>query len=77
MQHTRQCYIVGYVVILAKTKLNTFEVLISKVLIGSFTNHDNFFSVNNVLRQFVLIVSVVRKILRKKIPVNEELNKTD
>ena len=36
---------------LGKDKLNTFEVLISKVLIDSYITHDEFVSVNNVLRE--------------------------
>ena len=39
------------IVSLAKTKLNTTEVLISKALIDSYINHDEFVSVNNVLRE--------------------------
>ena len=37
------------IVLLAKTKLNTIKVLISKTLINSYINHDEFVSVNNVL----------------------------
>ena len=40
------------IVLLAKTKLNTIEVLISKVLIASYINHHEFVSVNNVLREY-------------------------
>ena len=36
--------------LLAKTKLNTFEILISITLINSHSNHDELISVNNVLR---------------------------
>ena len=39
-------------VLLGKSKLNTFEILISKVLIKSYFSHGNFFSVNNVLRRY-------------------------
>ena len=38
--------------LLAKTKLNAIEVLISKALIDSYINHDKFVSVNNVLRAY-------------------------
>ena len=38
--------------LLAKTKLNTIEVLISKALIDSYINHDKIVSVNNVLREY-------------------------
>ena len=37
---------------LGKDKLNINEVLISKALIDSFINHDEFISVNNVLREY-------------------------
>ena len=37
---------------LTKTKLNTIEFLISKALIASHINHDNFFSLNNMLRGY-------------------------
>ena len=40
------------IALLAKTKLNTIKILISKVLIDSYTNHDNFFSVNNACREY-------------------------
>ena len=36
-----------------KDKLNTIEVLISKALINSYIIHDEFLSVNNVLRWLV------------------------
>ena len=37
---------------LGKDKLNTIEVLISKALINSYISHDEFASVNNVLREY-------------------------
>ena len=39
------------VVMLEKDKLNTIEVLISKLLIDSYISHDEFVSVNNALRE--------------------------
>ena len=39
-------------VFLAKTKLDTFKVLISRSLIDSHISHDEFASVNNVLREY-------------------------
>ena len=39
------------IVLLEKEKLNTIEVLISVCFIDSHISHDNFFSVNNVLRE--------------------------
>ena len=35
--------------LLGKNKLDAIEVLISKALIDSYINHDEFVSVNNVL----------------------------
>ena len=40
------------IALLAKTKLNTIKVLISKVLIDSYTNHDKFVSLNKVCREY-------------------------
>ena len=68
------------IVLLAKTKLNTIEVLVDKTLVDSYINHDEFVSVSNVLRmcfnvflyyieKWKRIVSVVRKIMRTKILV--------
>ena len=37
---------------LGKDKLNTNEVQISKALIDSYISHDEFISVNNVLREY-------------------------
>ena len=40
------------IVLLAKTKLDTIEVFISKALIYSYINHQEFVSVNKVLREY-------------------------
>ena len=40
------------IVLLGKDKLNTIEVLISKVLIDSYISHDECVSVINVLREY-------------------------
>ena len=40
------------IVFLGKTKLDAIEVLISEVLIASCISHDEFVSVNNVLRGY-------------------------
>ena len=40
------------IVLLRKYKENTIDVLISKPLIDSFISHDEFVSVNNVLREY-------------------------
>ena len=37
--------------LLGKDKLNNIEVLISKVLIGSYISHEEFVSVSYVLRE--------------------------
>ena len=38
--------------LLGKDKLNSIKVLISKALIDSYITDDEFFSVNNVLREY-------------------------
>ena len=40
------------IVLLAKSKLNSIEVLISKALIDSNISHDEFVFINNVLKEF-------------------------
>ena len=40
------------IVLLGKDKKNTIEVIISKAVIDSDINHDEFVSVNNVLREY-------------------------
>ena len=37
--------------LVAKSKLNSIELLISKILIDSFISHDEFVSVNIVLKE--------------------------
>ena len=39
-------------VLLEKTKLNTVKVLISKALIDSNINHDEFVTVNSVSKEY-------------------------
>ena len=39
-------------VLLVKDKLNAIEVLISKSLIDPYIIHENFVSVNNVIREY-------------------------
>ena len=41
-------------VLLGQTKLDTIEVLISKALMDSYINYDEFVSVNNVLREYYI-----------------------
>ena len=38
--------------LLAKTKVDTIDFLISKALLDSYINHDEFVSVSNVLKKF-------------------------
>ena len=38
--------------LLAKSKLNSIEVLISKALIDSNISHDEFALINNILKKF-------------------------
>ena len=40
------------IVLLGKAKLDTVKVLISKALIHAYISHDEFVSVNNVLREY-------------------------
>ena len=40
------------IVLLVKSKLNSIEVLISKALIDSNISHDEFVSINNVLKEY-------------------------
>ena len=42
----------GKLVLLGKDKLNIIEGLISNALINSYIIHDEFVSVNNVLREY-------------------------
>ena len=47
---------------LGKDKLKTMEVLISKSLINSYTSHDEFDLVNNVLREYNEIIEEIKKL---------------
>ena len=40
------------IIFLAKSKLNSIEVLISKALIDSHISHDDFVLINNVLKTY-------------------------
>ena len=40
------------IVLLGKSKLNSIEVLISKVLIDSVISHDEYVLVNNFLKEY-------------------------
>ena len=51
------------IVLFGKDKLNTIEVLISKVLIDWFISHKEFVSVNNVLGEYNKIKNSVEYII--------------
>ena len=46
--------------LLGKNKLNAIEVLISKALTDSYISHDEFVSVNNVLREYYEIKEKIK-----------------
>ena len=46
--------------LLGKDKLNAIEVLISKALTDSYISHDEFVSVNNVLREYYEIKEKIK-----------------
>ena len=56
--------------------LNTIEVLISKALIDLFISHDEFVSVNNVLREYNEVQNYVYNIKTscKKTTANDNLS---
>ena len=47
--------------LLGKDKLNTTDVLISEALIDSCISHDEFVSVNNVLREYDTMDEKIKK----------------
>ena len=48
------------IALLAKSKLNNIEVLISKALIDSNTSHDEFVSKNNVFKEFYDMIEEIK-----------------
>ena len=52
----------GKIVLLEKSKLNSKEVLISKVLSDSNISHDEFFLMNNVLKEYDKMREEIKKI---------------
>ena len=48
------------IALLAKPKLNSIEVLISKTLIDSYINHEEFVPENNVLREYYEIKEEIK-----------------
>ena len=49
------------IVLLGKDKLNTIEVLISKSVIDSYISHDEFVSINKVLREYNNMKEEIKK----------------
>ena len=47
---------------LAKTKLNSLELLISKALIGSVISHDEFVLINNALKEYDKIKDEIKNL---------------
>ena len=50
------------IVFLAKSKVNSVEVLISKALIDSNISHDEFVLINNVLKEYDKTLKKIKKI---------------
>ena len=50
------------IVLLAKSKLNRIEVLISKTLIDSVISHDEFVLINNVLKEYNKMKEEIKKL---------------
>ena len=55
------------IVLLAKTKLNSIEVLISKALMDSYISHDEFVLVHCMVLYFILYDILVNYIIFNKI----------
>ena len=53
------------IVLLAKSKLNSIEVLISKALIDSNISHDEFVLINNVLKKFYVMKKEIKNFNEK------------
>ena len=52
------------IMLLGKDKLNAIEVLISKALIDSYISHDEFVSLNNLLREYYEMKEEIKKSLK-------------
>ena len=50
------------IVLLAKSKLDSMEVLISKTLINSNIRHDEFVLINNVLKEYDDILKEIKNL---------------
>ena len=53
-------------VLLAKSKLDSIEVLSSKVLVDSNISHDQFILIHNLLRKFVIQWETIENSRNKK-----------
>ena len=53
------------IVLLAKSKLNKIEFLISKALIDSNISHDEFVLINDVLKEYHEIKEEIKKVYRR------------
>ena len=56
------------IVLLAKSKLNSIEVLISKALIDSIISHDEFVLINNVLKEYDEMKEEIKNLKRLSCP---------
>ena len=54
------------IVLLAKSKLNGTEVLISKALIGSNISHDELVLINNVLKEYDNMKEAIKNLRLKQ-----------
>ena len=54
------------IVLLAKSKLDSIEVLSSKVLVDSNISHDQFILIHNLLRKFVIQWETIENSIDKK-----------
>ena len=53
------------IVLQPKSKLNSIEILISKALIDSVISHDEYVSINNVLKEYEEIKKEITKSINK------------
>ena len=54
------------IVLLAKSKLNSIELLISKALVDSNIIHDEFILINNMLKEFYDMKKEIKKFNNKQ-----------
>ena len=50
------------IVLLAKTKLNSIDVLISRTCINLYIAHDEFISVNNLVKEYDNIIEEIQNL---------------